>query len=89
MIFSCFVGWYVGKALALALGKKGVFVTVVDFSERGKEVADLIEKDNAKFHTGLKFPSAMFIKCDVTNTGKYEMKYFSISSYFHLNWQIT
>ncbi|KAJ4847423.1 hypothetical protein Tsubulata_036301 [Turnera subulata] len=59
----------IGKALALALGEKGVFVTVVDFSEeRGKAVASLIEKENAKFHPKLEFPSAMFVRCDVTNT---------------------
>ncbi|GMP38259.1 hypothetical protein CsSME_00009579 [Camellia sinensis var. sinensis] len=61
----------IGKALCLALAEKGIFVTVVDFSEeRGKEVAALVEKENAKFHSMLKFPSAMFIKCDVTNTSE-------------------
>lgn len=61
----------IGKALALALGEKGVFVTVVDFSEeRGKEVASIIEKENGRFHSKLEFPFAMFIRCDVTNTGE-------------------
>ncbi|KAL6211669.1 hypothetical protein ACLB2K_016892 [Fragaria x ananassa] len=60
----------IGRALCLALGAKGVFVTVVDYSEeRGKEVAALVRKENAKFHSNLKFPSAVFVKCDVTNTG--------------------
>ncbi|XP_058097096.1 uncharacterized protein LOC131242466 [Magnolia sinica] len=59
----------IGRALSLALARKGIFVTVVDFSEeRGKEVASLNEKENAKFHSDLKFPSALFIRCDVTNT---------------------
>ncbi|KAK6282601.1 hypothetical protein POUND7_016426 [Theobroma cacao] len=59
----------IGKALSLALAGKGVFVTVVDFSEeRGKEVASLVEKENSKFHGNLGFPSAIFVKCDVTNT---------------------
>ncbi|KAJ4962191.1 hypothetical protein NE237_022130 [Protea cynaroides] len=59
----------IGKALCLALGKKGIFVTVVDLSEeKGKEVASLVEKENAKFHSKLEFPSSIFIKCDVTNT---------------------
>lgn len=59
----------IGKAISLALGEKGIFVTVVDFSEEGgKEVASLVEKENAKFHPKLGFPSAMFIRCDVTNT---------------------
>lgn len=62
--------WYVGKALCLALGKNGIFVTVVDFSEKGAEVASLVEKENAKFHSNLEFPAAMFLKCDVTNTSK-------------------
>ncbi|XP_038978742.1 15-hydroxyprostaglandin dehydrogenase [NAD(+)]-like [Phoenix dactylifera] len=58
----------IGKALSLALAQKGVCVTVVDSSEeRGKEVALLIGKENEKFHLKLKFPPAMFIKCDVTN----------------------
>ncbi|XP_044508659.1 prostaglandin reductase-3 [Mangifera indica] len=59
----------IGKALSLALGGKGIFVTIVDFSEdKGKEVASLVEKENAKFHSNLGFPSAIFIRCDVTNT---------------------
>ncbi|KAK0582628.1 hypothetical protein LWI29_027825 [Acer saccharum] len=59
----------IGRALSLALGQKGVFVTVVDFSEeKGKEAASLVEKENAKFHSNLGFPTAMFIRCDVTKT---------------------
>ncbi|KAI8532824.1 hypothetical protein RHMOL_Rhmol11G0244600 [Rhododendron molle] len=59
----------IGKALSVALAEKGVFVTIVDFSEeRGKEVLALIEKEIAKFHPKLEFPSAMFVRCDVTNT---------------------
>lgn len=59
----------IGKALSVALAEKGVFVTIVDFSEeRGKEVLALVEKEIAKFHSKLEFPSTMFIRCDVTNT---------------------
>ncbi|PON63389.1 Polyketide synthase, enoylreductase domain containing protein [Trema orientale] len=59
----------IGKALCLALGAKGIFVTVVDFSEeKGKEVANLVQKQNSKFHPKLDFPSAIFIHCDVTDT---------------------
>ncbi|PIA46337.1 hypothetical protein AQUCO_01500098v1 [Aquilegia coerulea] len=59
----------IGKAIALALAKKGIFLTIVDFAEeRGKEVASLAEKDISKFHSGLKFPPAQFVWCDVTNT---------------------
>ncbi|XVE66859.1 hypothetical protein DITRI_Ditri08aG0113800 [Diplodiscus trichospermus] len=58
----------IGKALSLALAGKGIFVTIVDFSEeKGKEVAHLVEKENSKLHEKLGFPSAIFVKCDVTN----------------------
>ncbi|KAJ6310544.1 hypothetical protein OIU76_015297 [Salix suchowensis] len=36
--------------------------------EKGKEVASLIEKENAKFHSNLGFPAALFIRCDVSNS---------------------
>ncbi|KAL3730543.1 hypothetical protein ACJRO7_027543 [Eucalyptus globulus] len=59
----------IGKALAIALAEKGIFVTVVDFSEdRGKEVASLVEEANSKFHSSLGFPSSIFVKCDVSNS---------------------
>ncbi|KAK9044328.1 hypothetical protein V6N11_072638 [Hibiscus sabdariffa] len=58
----------IGKALCLTLAGKGVFVTIVDFSEeKGKEVASLVEKENSKFHQNLGFPSAISVKCDVTS----------------------
>ncbi|KAE8667869.1 ARP protein (REF) isoform 2 [Hibiscus syriacus] len=61
----------IGKALSLALAGKGIFVTVVDFSEeKGKEVASLVEKENSRFHENLQFPSSIFVKCDVTNPGE-------------------
>lgn len=59
----------IGRALSLALAAKGVFVTIIDFSEeRGKETASLAENECAKFHTNSGFPLAMFIRCDVTET---------------------
>ncbi|KAI9127937.1 hypothetical protein K1719_000930 [Acacia pycnantha] len=58
----------IGKSLCLALAEKGIFVTVVDFSEeKGREVASLVEKINTKFHSKLEHPSAIFVKCDVSN----------------------
>ncbi|GMI83653.1 hypothetical protein like AT1G49670 [Hibiscus trionum] len=58
----------IGKALCLALAGKGIFVTIVDFSEeKGKEVASLVERENSKFHRNLGFPSAIFVKCDVAS----------------------
>ncbi|KAJ8423302.1 hypothetical protein Cgig2_002565 [Carnegiea gigantea] len=61
----------IGEALSLALGERGIFVTVLDLSEeKGKHVASLIDKQNAKFHQNLKFPSSMFIRCDVCDKGE-------------------
>ncbi|CAN1307387.1 Prostaglandin reductase-3 [Linum perenne] len=58
----------IGKALSLALAEKGIFVTVVDLSEeRGKEVVFLIEKEHAKLGSKLDVPSALFVRCDVSN----------------------
>ncbi|KAL0908656.1 hypothetical protein M5K25_023161 [Dendrobium thyrsiflorum] len=59
----------IGRAISLALAKKGLFVTVLDFSEEsGKDAVFLIEKENARFHQNLRIPSSMYIKCDVTNS---------------------
>ena len=70
-MFSFFSSSCAGKALSVALAQKGIFVTIVDFfKERGKEVASLVEKENSKFNPVSKFPSAIFIRCDVTNTSK-------------------
>ncbi|KAK6136876.1 hypothetical protein DH2020_029388 [Rehmannia glutinosa] len=56
----------IGRALVLALAQKGIFITVVDFSqENGKQVATLAEKEVSKFHGELEFPPVLFIKCDV------------------------
>ncbi|KAL6656141.1 hypothetical protein ACP70R_006967 [Stipagrostis hirtigluma subsp. patula] len=58
----------IGKALCIAFAQKGLFVTVVDFSEEnGREVASLVQKENKKFHGDLRVPSAISVKCDVTN----------------------
>ncbi|CAI9104346.1 OLC1v1002999C3 [Oldenlandia corymbosa var. corymbosa] len=60
----------IGKALTLALAERGVFVTIIDFSEeRGKETASIAGIECAKFHSSLEFPPVTFIKCDVTNSG--------------------
>ncbi|GJM98604.1 hypothetical protein PR202_ga15631 [Eleusine coracana subsp. coracana] len=58
----------IGKALCIAFAKKGLFVTIVDFSEEnGREVASLVQEESSKFHGDLRVPSAIFVKCDVTN----------------------
>ncbi|CAM8914083.1 hypothetical protein QQ045_031278 [Rhodiola kirilowii] len=58
----------IGKALCLALAKKGVFVTVVDYSEKGREVASVAEKEIAGFHPNFGHPASIFIKCDVADS---------------------
>lgn len=59
----------IGKGLVLALAEKGVFITIVDFSEeKGRETATLVQKINTKFHPNLQHPSVLFVKCDVTNS---------------------
>lgn len=58
----------IGKGLCIALSQKGLFVTIVDFSEdNGGEVASLVLKESKQFHGDSRVPSALFIKCDVTN----------------------
>ncbi|KAG9148209.1 hypothetical protein Leryth_014105 [Lithospermum erythrorhizon] len=55
----------IGKALALALAEKGVFITILDSSEeKGRETAALLEDKT------LKFPPVVFSRCDVTNTSE-------------------
>lgn len=75
MACSLFGGYScLGKALCLALGEKGVFVTVVDFSEeKGQEVASIIQQKNAKLHPKLEVPPAIFVRCDVTNTSEWNL----------------
>lgn len=70
--FSVFGFLYcTGKGLVLALAEKGVFITIVDFSEeRGRQLASVVEKINTKFHPKLQRPSVIFVKCDVTNSSK-------------------
>ncbi|CAN6466691.1 unnamed protein product [Victoria cruziana] len=58
----------IGEALSFALGRKGVFVTIIDFSEeKGKEVVSMFEKNFKELYPNMKSPSSMFIKCDVSN----------------------
>ena len=64
--------FFQGKALCIALARKGVFVTIVDFSEEnGTEVASIVQKENKHIHAYARGPSAIFIKCDVTDGGTF------------------
>lgn len=61
----------IGKALSLAFSRKGIFVTVVDFSEEsGKEIRTLLENEISKFYPETSLPLATYIKCDVTNASE-------------------
>ncbi|KAL2537386.1 ARP protein (REF) [Forsythia ovata] len=60
----------IGKALVLALASKGIFITIIDFSDKGQEVASLAGNEVSKFHSEPGFPPVMFIKTDVTNTNE-------------------
>jgi len=60
----------IGRALCLALAKKGVRMTILDYSEiSGKEVVGVLEEEHAKFYRDLENPTAVFIRCDVANPG--------------------
>lgn len=71
MLADSFRSVFQGKALCIALARKGLFVTVIDLSEEnGREVVSLVQKENKHVHQYARVPSAIFIKCDVTNGGK-------------------
>lgn len=59
----------IGRALCLALAQKGVRVTVLDYSESSEKLVGILEEEHAKLHKDLKNPTAIFVKCDVTNPG--------------------
>ncbi|KAH6818938.1 ARP protein [Perilla frutescens var. frutescens] len=61
----------IGRALVLALAQKGILITIIDFSQdKGEEVASLAEEEVRKSHGDLKFPAAVFVKCDVVNSNE-------------------
>lgn len=61
----------IGRALVLALAQKGIFITIVDFSQdRGKQVASVAEEEVRKSHADLRFPPVQFFSCDVTDSNK-------------------
>ena len=61
----------IGRALVLALAHKGIFITIIDFSQdKGIQAASLAEVQLRKFHTDLKFPPVLFSRCDVSNSSK-------------------
>ena len=53
----------------MALASKGVQVTIVDLKvEQGEESVRLVEQEHAKISYKPNCPSALFIRCDITNT---------------------
>ncbi|KAL1533957.1 15-hydroxyprostaglandin dehydrogenase (NAD(+)) [Salvia divinorum] len=61
----------IGRALTIALAQKGIFVTIIDFSqEKGIEAASLAEEEVRKIHAKLKFPAVLFFRCDVSNSNE-------------------
>eukprot|EP00252_Welwitschia_mirabilis_P027739 TRINITY_DN9608_c0_g1_i1.p1 TRINITY_DN9608_c0_g1~~TRINITY_DN9608_c0_g1_i1.p1 ORF type:complete len:215 (-),score=28.17 TRINITY_DN9608_c0_g1_i1:127-771(-) len=57
----------IGRALSIALAKRGVCITIVDYNEvAGKEAVLLVEEEHAKLSTSLGTPGAIFVKCDVS-----------------------
>jgi hypothetical protein len=53
----------------MALASKGVQVTIVDLKvEQGEESVRLVEEEHTKISYKPKCPSALFIRCDITNT---------------------
>lgn len=60
----------IGRALSLALAKKGVGLSVVDYSESaGLETVRLVEEEYLRLEKHLDRPRALFIKCDVSKPG--------------------
>lgn len=64
----------IGRALVLALAQKGIFITIIDFSQdKGIQAASLAEEEVRKFHADLKFPAVLFFRCDVSDSSKREV----------------
>lgn len=60
-----------GRALAVALASRGVQITVLDMmTTKGEETVRLVEEAHAKISYRPNSPSAIFIDCDVTKTGR-------------------
>ncbi|KAH9314273.1 hypothetical protein KI387_022900, partial [Taxus chinensis] len=57
------------RELCLALARKGVRLTVLDYSESSGKLVGILEEEHAKLHKDLKKPTAVFVKCDVTDPG--------------------
>ena len=60
-----------GRALAVALAGRGVRLTILDLNiAHGEETVRLVEEEHAKIsYKPIDSPSAIFIRCDVANSG--------------------
>lgn len=64
-------GGGIGRALAVALAKRGVQLSVLDLaSEQGQETVRLVGEAHAQISYKPNSPSAIFIKCDVSKTAE-------------------
>lgn len=62
---------FAGRALAVALASRGVRITVLDLkTTAGEETVRMVEEAHAKISYKPNSPSAVFIECDVTVTGR-------------------
>ena len=61
-----------GRALAVALAGRGMRFTILDLqTAQGEETVHLVEEEHARIsYKPSNSPSAIFIKCDVTKSGK-------------------
>jgi hypothetical protein len=63
-----------GRALAVALASRVVRVTILDLQiPQGEETVRLVEEEHARISYKPSSPSAIFIRCDVTKCGQYEV----------------
>jgi NAD(P)-dependent dehydrogenase (short-subunit alcohol dehydrogenase family) len=72
-----------GRALAVALAKRGVRISVLDLSpELAEETVRLVKEEHEKISYKPSTPSAIFIKCDVTKTGNFTWQFYYIPILF-------
>ncbi|KAG0624469.1 hypothetical protein M758_3G250400 [Ceratodon purpureus] len=64
-------GGGIGRALAVALAKRGVQVSVLDLAApQGEETVRAVTEEHARISYKPTSPSAIFIRCDVTNSAE-------------------
>ena len=60
--------------MAVALAKRGVQVSVLDLAApQGEETVRAVTEEHARISYKPTSPSAIFIRCDVTNSGTFNL----------------